>query len=188
MHTRSFFFSSFLLLSFLLLGAGCPRFYQTNPVSETIKPDFEASLYTNTDYGFGFYYPSSMDVKPRPAEEWQTEYLGLSADFFLSVRSSKQSSDDLENLLFFYATKESVDVDQFLEALTSSDPVSIQILETEEIKQGGLILTKVISTTASGMDKIHYLFSQKDRLIILSEFLLQEEQTIPLISTLHLVE
>ena len=188
MSARSLFFFSSFLCSLLMIGAGCPRFYEADTLSQTVKPDFEASLYTNVDYGFGFYYPSSMDVKPRPAEEWETDYLGLPADFFLSVRNNKQSEGERENLLFFYATKESVALDQFLEALTSSDPASIQILETEEYTQGGLTLTKVISTTASGTDKIHYLFWQKDRLIILSDFLLQEENTTPLISTLHLIK
>jgi hypothetical protein len=177
----SFFFIGMIL--FLgLLGSGCPRLSQKDetPSNPATQKDF---TYQDSLYGFIFDYPSGVEMKPRPIEIQDTDYLGIPMKFFASLRDYRQGGESPENIFFFYAANKDLTIDDFTKALIASDPTSITISQTQSFEQGGLSLTKIINTTASGVEKTHYLFWQNGQLIVLSQFLHQTEVADSMIKT-----
>ncbi len=161
-----------------VVGFGCVKDTPT-----VTAPSYEGWIaYENTDYGFALAYPTNLELRTRPAELQDTEYVGLPVKFFASLRDTTRS-EKAENLAYFYAA-EGVTLEAFTTALAASDPGNIVVKETSDLSQGGLSMKKIISTTALGADKVHYLFWKDSTLVIISQFLGEDEAFAPVFETL----
>ncbi|PJA47300.1 hypothetical protein CO172_02210 [Candidatus Uhrbacteria bacterium CG_4_9_14_3_um_filter_36_7] len=180
------FFSLFIVIVFF--GAGCPNFFSQNNKSNMTPYDEQEEMFVYKDptYKFVLEYPSGIEIKPRPSEFHKTDYLGIPVDFFLSIRDYRQGTEAPENIFYVYSADSNLTTDTFINALIASDPSSISILNQELIEQGKLTITKIVSTTASGVEKRHYLFSINQSVIIFSEFLHQQEVADVLIASMQL--
>jgi hypothetical protein len=114
-----------------------------------------------------------MEMKERALDQQDSTYAGLNSKFFASLRDTEREKNPT-TLALFYAIKD-VDYEKFNEALVASDPEFITIKETSDIDQGGILMKKVVSTTAMEVDKTHYLFMGGDSLIVVSVVLNEEE-------------
>ncbi|TAK03339.1 hypothetical protein EPO34_04725 [Patescibacteria group bacterium] len=157
-----------ILSLIVLAGAGC------------FAPSFEGTAYENAEYGFAFNYPSDMEVRTRPDDVRETQYLGLDVDFFATLRDTVKEAKPL-NIAAFYAVPGLTD-DAFAAALTGSG-AGIAVTSRESEKRGGIRMTKVVSTTESGEEKAHYLFDRDGKTIIVSVFLTQGEAFSPILET-----
>lgn len=179
------YFILLFLFVFIFLGIGC-RFVSQEEKNSYLSPFSEGLIYQSENYGFLFDYPKNIEVEERPLFQQQTMYLNIPVQFFLSIKQpSKEISETTENIFYLYVTENIADIQTFQEQLEASDPENIQVLSTEHIEQNGLALTKIISTTALGVEKTHYLFWQENTLIIFSQFLHQEDIGQQIISTLR---
>jgi hypothetical protein len=167
------------LLLVPVLGMGCVGAGQS-PTGETVVTD---NTYKNAQYGFSFAYPTSVEVHVREDSLRPSVYLGLDVDFFASVRDTVREEKPV-NLAYFYDAKD-LTTDAFTTALTASD-ASISVKSTEDVTINAIPLTKIVSTTAVGVDKTHYLFTASDgSTIIVSVFLYEEEYFQPIFDTLR---
>lgn len=152
-----------------LSGAGCAK-----------SPVFEGTAYESAEYAFAFDYPSGMEVRTRPEETRDTEYLGIEVEFFASLRDTVKESKPL-NVAAFYAAP-GLTADAFVEKLVGSGE-GIEVTARAKEKHGRLTMTKVTSTTQSGEEKTHYLFERGDKTVIMSVFLYQAEAFAPVLDT-----
>jgi hypothetical protein len=156
-----------------LVGAGC--------AAPAVKPA-DTTTYANAQYGFAFEYPAkTMDVHVREDAIRKAKYLGLDADFFASVRDTVQDPKNLTTLAYLYAVP-GLTVDAFKAALVKS-ATGITVKETTPHTVNGIQMTKIVSTTASGEDKTHELFTLNGQTIIIDEFLFQEKEFDAVLST-----
>lgn len=140
---------------------------------DQVAVDPSATVYENAQYGFSFAYPSNLEVRQRPDADRQTQYLGVDADFFVSLRDTVKDSKPT-NVAWFYAVP-GMTVDTFTAALVASNASgAVQVKSTEDVTMNGLEMTKVTSTTEMGEDKTHYLVDRDGTLVIVSVFLLEE--------------
>jgi hypothetical protein len=173
----------FLLTLGILVAVGAGCFGQ--PPVEEASPTDGWNTYLNTEYGFGFDHPTNFEVHSRPTEQRPDAYVGLDVSFFASLRDTARG-EKTENVAHFYAAKD-VELEAFTAALTASDPGNITIKETTDIDVGGVAMTKIVSTTALGIDKTHYLYRRVDTLIIISVILSEEEAFAPVLETFRLI-
>ncbi len=170
------------LAAVALVGFGC--FGKIEPAANTTTSAPEDWIaYENTVYGFALSYPTNMELRSRPEEEQTTEYLGLPVKFFASLRDTVRDTKPTP-LASFYAA-EQVTVEQFMTALTASDPEHVSVKETADVTLGSLPAKKVVSTTALGTDKVHYLLLKDTTFIIISQFLNEDEALDPVLATLR---
>lgn len=133
----------------------------------------DTTAYVNEQYGFSFGYPSNIEVRVREEENRETQYLGLDADFFASVRDTVRDKK-ATNIFFLYALPGAT-VDSFTAALAASNPDgTVQVTSVEDVEANGFEAKKVISTTEMGRDKTHYLFEADGALVVASVFLTEE--------------
>jgi hypothetical protein len=123
-----------------------------------------------------------MELKDRAQDQQDSTYANLSGKFFASLREVKREKEPT-TLALFYAFK-GVTPDQFSESLQASDQGNITIKETSEVIKNGLTMKKVISTTAIGLDKTHYLFVYGEDLVVISVVLGEEEVFQPILDTM----
>lgn len=154
---------------FALAGAGCAK-----------APAFEGTAYENAQYGFAFDYPTNMEVRTRPDDVRETQYLGIDVDFFASLRDTVKEAKPL-NVAAFYASP-GLTADMFVSALEASGP-GIKVTSRTVEKRGKLSMTKVASTTEAGDEKAHYLFERGNDTVIVSVFLTQDEAFAPILDT-----
>jgi hypothetical protein len=102
--------------------------------------------------------------------------------FFASLRDTTRSEQP-ENLAYFYAVDAGT-LEVFTTGLEASDPGNITVKEITDVTQGGIQMKKVVSTTALGVDKIHYLFWKDTTLVIISQFLNENEAFAPVFETM----
>jgi len=88
-------------------------------------------------------------------------------------------------MALFYAFK-NVTVEQFTKALQDSDPDNITIRETTDVVQGDISMKKIVSSTAMGVDKTHYLFQNGEDLVVISLILGEDEAFKPIFETITL--
>jgi len=172
-----------LLIALTLTAFGCQKFGGGAP---KIPTPSGWSLFSATDYKFSFAYPENMEVNDRPDAQQDSSYAGLQGKFFASLRDTKRDAQPT-SIALFYAFANS-DFDKFTTSLVASDQGNINLKETTDVTQGGIAMKKVVSTTASGMDKTHYLFMNGDNLIVVSVVLGEEEAFAPEFATLQTVE
>lgn len=165
-----YFLSFFLLASMTLFGFGCAK----SNSSSAIPPLQQGwKTYQNASYGFALDYGPKMQLNDRALEMQASTYLGLPVSFFTALTDAGQGQE-IESVAFFYAMN-SLTKEAFIQALISSDPEYVKVLETTEINQGGLALTKIVSSTANGEKKNHYLYFKDGTTVIISQFLLQDD-------------
>lgn len=174
---KPFFLSVFAVFFLMTAGAGCAM--------PGLKPADEApktAAYENAEYGFALEYPvPQMEVRERPAEEQDTTYVGKPVKFFASLRDLKRE-DKPVSITYFYAF-DGVTFEQFTEALVATDPANVKIVETTDVEKGGLKMKKVVSTTAIGDNKIHYVWTKDAKLIVASQFLNEDAAFGPVLET-----
>ena len=162
--------SFFLLASMVLFGFGCSK---QDSVSTPLQPGWKT--YQNATYGFALDYGPKMAMTDRAVEIQATTYLGLPVTFFTALTDSGQGTgSETESVAFFYAMKD-LTKEAFVQALIGSDPENVKVLETTETNQGGLAFTKIVSSTANGEKKNHYLYFKDATTVIISQFLLQDD-------------
>lgn len=140
------------------------------------------TAYKNIDYNFALAYPENIEINQRAVDKLDSTYAGLSGKFFVSVRDIKRENEAV-TLALFYAFK-NLTIEEFSTALVTSDQGNITIKETTDVIQNGIVMKKIISTTAMGMDKTHYLFTSGDNLIVISIVLGEEEAFKPVFETM----
>jgi len=168
-------------MAVFLVGAGCAdskASLQSSPSS--------AQTYENVDYGFVFDFSKGMEMKPRPQEQQATLFYGLPANFFASLRDlNRPDEKEIVSIAYFYVM-ENVSLDQFTSALTASDPQNVRVLETTDLSSGGLNMKKIVSTTASGINKTNYLFWRETNAIVVSVMLEEEPVFDPILQTFRI--
>lgn len=176
------FFSFFpLVLIVLTLAAfGCQKFGGGSP---KVYVPSGWTTYSDTTYDLAVSYPDTVELHQRSSEIQDSTYAGLDGKFFLSIRDLSREGEGPATLALFYAFK-NVSVDQFSESLQASDQGNITIKETTDVTQGGIAMKKMISTTAMGVDKTHYLFESGDNLIVISIVLGEDETFKPVFGTI----
>jgi|GEM_PF-3256856 len=172
-----------LLIALTLTAFGCQKFGGGVP---KIATPGGWTLFTSSNYNFSLAYPDNMEVNDRSAEQQDSTYAGLQGKFFVSLRDTKREAQPT-SIALFYAFKD-VDYDKFVTSLTASDQSNITIKENIDVTQGGIAMKKIVSTTALGMDKTHYLFQSGDNLIVVSVVLGEEEAFAPEFATLQAAE
>ena len=172
-----------VILTILLTGFGCQKFGGGSP--KVNVPD-GWTTFESVDYNFAVSYPDNMELKERPLDQQDSTYAGLQGKFFLSLRDTVRDGE-ATTLALFYAMKD-VGFEKFNEALVASDQGNITIKETTDITQGGIAMKKIISTTAMGMDKKHYLFMSGENLIVVSIVLGEEEVFGPVFETMVILK
>ncbi|HBR80090.1 MAG: hypothetical protein UX09_C0048G0003 [Candidatus Uhrbacteria bacterium GW2011_GWE2_45_35] len=172
-------FIPIILFVLLFSGFGCQK-------TQSVKVPFGWTNFESVDYNFSLAYPDSMELKERPLDQQDSTYAGLQGKFFLSLRDVEREESST-TLALFYAMKD-VDYKKFEDSLVASDPESITIKESTDINQGGIPMKKVVSTTALGEDKIHYLFTSGENLIVISVVLREEETFGPVFETMQVTE
>ncbi len=153
-------------------GFGCRSF----PLSPSTAPaETEQSTgYQNSQYGFGFDYPKSMDVHNRTDETRATDYLGMNVDFFVSLRDIVMDTKPT-TIAYFYAVTPAITADGFKISLEATNPNgAVKVTNVEDVTVNGIAMKKVTSTTEMKQDKTHYLFDTNGSTIIVSVFLNQE--------------
>lgn len=173
----------FLFIALILTAFGCQKFGGGTP---KIATPSGWSLFTSSNYKISLAYPENMEVNDRAEAQQDSTYAGLQGKFFASLRETKREEQPT-SIALFYAFADS-DFDKFSASLVASDQGSITIKETTDVTQGGLEMKKIVSTTASGMDKTHYLFQSGGSLIVVSVVLGEEEVFAPVFATLQKVE
>ena len=168
-----------LLIALTLTAFGCQKFGGGAP--KVNVPD-GWTTYQNTEYNFAMSYPDNIEFNQRSTDQLDSTYVGMPAKFFLSIRDIKRE-EKATTLALFYSFSD-MSVEKFSEALVASDPGSITIKETTDVTQGGFAMKKIISTTAMGTDKTHYLFESGDNLIVISIVLAEEEAFRPMFETI----
>lgn len=169
---------SLFILGLLFVGFGC----QNNGASKVEVPR-GWTTFESADYDFALSYPDNYEFRSRPIDQQDSSYVGLSGNFFASLRDIKREKDPV-TLAAFYSFK-GINVDDFSAALQVSDPDNITIKETSDLSQGGLAMKKIVNTTAMGVDKTHYLFLRDKNLIVVSVFLSEEENFAPVFATMR---
>ncbi len=164
----------------VVIAIGLAAAYALFRPSAPAPEPFAGETYANEQYGFSFMYPADMEVRVREENVRQTTYLGQDADFFASLRDTVRDAKPT-NIAYLYAVP-GLTPERFKEALTASGP-GIAVTSTEEVKTNGLILTKVVSTTEIGDDKIHYLFDRNGTMIVVSVFIGETEPFAPILQT-----
>jgi len=161
-----------LLIAFAILavaGFGCVS--KQNQEAAVVDPN--ATRYENAQYGFSFAYPSNLEVRQREENIRATPYLGIDADFFISLRDTVRDTKPT-NIAWFYAAP-GLTADAFTAALVASNPNgAVQVKSVEDVTVNGLDMKKVTSTTEMGDDKTHYLFERNGSLVIVSVFLQED--------------
>jgi len=169
-----------LVVCFALFGFGCMR--SSVPLQLT-SVQTGWNTYVNVDYRFSFDYPSGMEMRSRPSEQQATEYMDLPGKFFASLRDVTRE-DQPVSIAYFYAM-DGKTIDQFLEALKASDSQNVLIKETVDMEKGKIQMKKVVSTTALGVDKVHYLFVDGTTLVVISQFMNENVAFEPIIQTVR---
>lgn len=167
-----------LLIALTLTAFGCQKFGGGAP--KVTVPDGWAT-YQNPGYGFAMSYPSNVEAKQRSDDQLDITYVGLPAKFFLSVRDTERE-DSLTVIAQFYSFSD-LSVEKFSEALVASDQGNITIKETADVTQGGIAMKKIVSSTAAGIDKTHYVFKSGNNLIVIGIPLGEDEAFKPLFET-----
>ncbi len=165
----------------VLAGFGCAK-----APAETDGPSADGSWpYINNDYGLQMTLPTGVEVRTREDENRKTEYLGLDADFFASLRNTVRESK-ATNLAYFYAVPK-FSADNFAKALEASNATgAVKAKSIEDVTINGIAMKKITSTTEMGEDKIHYLFDAKDSTIIVSQFIGEEAEFDRIFATITL--
>lgn len=163
----------------VIAGFGCQKFGGGSPKVEI--PDGWMT-YESADYGFSVSYPDNMELRQRPEEVQNSTYAGLQGKFFLSLRDIKREEKPV-TIATFYAFKDT-SVEEFSESLQASDPENITIKEITDVAQGGINTKKMVSTTAVGLDKTHYLFTNNENLIVIGVILQEEAIFAPVFETI----
>jgi len=174
--------SPLLLIALTLTAFGCQKFGGGTP--KITAPD-GWKTFNSIEYSFSIAYPENMEVQDRLADKQDTTYLNLSGKFFASLRDVKRE-DGVSSIALFYSFKD-LSFDKFSEALVASDTTNVSIKETTDVTQGGIAMKKIVSTTALGADKIHYLFKSGDNLIVASVIIGEEEAFAPEFATMQIV-
>lgn len=144
-----------------LTGFGCAA------KTDGPAPLANTQTYTNTQYGFSVMYPENDEIRVREEDVRADKYLGRDVDFFASLRDLKRPKENAPfTLAYVYAAK-GMSVAAFKQALEESGK-DIAVKSTKEVKMNGVKMTKVTSTTDSGVDKIHYLLDRNGTLVIFS--------------------
>lgn len=141
--------------------------------------------YTSDEYNFAFSYGNDFNAKTREEDNRDFEYLGEDVDFFLSFRDVVSDKKPV-SIAFFYALPGG-DLERFETMVNDSDKAG-EVKRTESMDVNGIDVTKVVSSTAAGTDKTHYLFKRGDALIISSVFLNQEDSFEQILETLRSAE
>lgn len=159
-----------------LAGFGCAK----GPVATNESPSAVAN-----DYGIEMTLPDGVEMRAREDKNRATEYLGLEADFFASLRDTVRD-EKATNLAYFYAVSK-ISADDFKAALEASNATgAVKAKSIEDVTVNGIAMKKVTSTTEMGEDKVHYLFDAKDKTIIVSRFIGEETEFEPVFATLTL--
>ncbi|MFA6131893.1 MAG: hypothetical protein WC702_02365 [Patescibacteria group bacterium] len=174
------YFLPLVLIALTLTAFGCQKFGGGSP---KVHVPSGWTTYSDTAYNFAVSYPDTMELRERPSEDQDSTYAGLNGKFFVSIRDISREGEGPATLALFYAFK-NVSVEQFSEALQASDQGNIAIGEITDVTQGGIAMKKMISTTAIGMDKTHYLFQNGEDLIVVSVILGEEEVFKPIFETI----
>lgn len=155
----------------VVLGFGCTS--TITPKAESPAEELSTG-YQNSQYGFGFDYPKSMDVHNRTDETRATDYLGMNVDFFVSLRDVVMDTKPT-TVAYFYAVTPQITSDTFKASLEASSPNgAVKVTNVEDISINNIDMKKITSTTEMDQDKTHYFFQQADSTIIVSVFLNQE--------------
>ncbi len=161
-------------------GFGCTN--AGSDVPAAVDPSW--TVYENGQYGFSFAYPSNMEVRQREEDVRPTQYLGVDADFFISLRDTVRDAKPT-NVAWFYGAS-GLTVKAFEAALVASNANgAVQVKSSEKVTVNGLELTKVVSTTELGTDKVHYLVDRDGTLVIVSVFLAEETAWEPVLRTMR---
>lgn len=171
----------FSLVVLLFSGFGCQKFGGGSP---KIKIPDGWSAYENSEYSFKLGYPSNMEMRDRDVAQQDSTYAGMQGKFFASLRDVKRETKPVSIALFY--AMEDVDLEGFEQSLVASDKDNISIKEVTDVTQGDLALKKVVSSTALGIDKTHYLFWKDNKLVVVSVILDEEEVFDPILATLQM--
>jgi len=146
------------------------------------KAPYLGQTYTNDVYGFAFDYPKEFEIH-RPIEEHRTfDYLGLSVDYFGAVRDLSRSEKP-DTIIAMYAD-ETLSIDDFVKALEASNE-KVKVTSTKRDRIGKIEVTTIASTNEADIEKHHYLFDVDGKTIIFSEYLNEQERTLPIVQTLR---
>jgi hypothetical protein len=169
-----------VLIALVLTAFGCQKF---GGASSKVSIPSGWTTYSDATYDFSMSYPETMEINERPSDKQDSTYAGLSGKFFLSLRDISREDENAATLALFYAFRD-VTVEQFSDSLKASDPDNVTIKETTDLVQGGISMKKIISTTALGFDKTHYLFTRGGNLIVVSVVLGEGETFKPVFETI----
>ena len=168
---KKFFLISLVLV---LLGFGC------NSTVFPSEPAVTMFEYENAQYGFSFSHPDYMEVRERPEEDQDFEYLGIKTKFFLSVRDTVHEEKPYSIALFYSAP--GLTLEQFTRALDDSGS-DVNIVSSEAVTINGVAMTKIISTTTMGEDKEHYLFTKGINMFIISVMIFENDTVTTFLDT-----
>ncbi len=161
-----------------LVGFGCA----SSAPAPTASSD---AHYVNQEFGFTLDHSEAIEIRDREAENRADDYLGLTVDFFASVRNVTREEKPV-SLAFFYAVP-GLSVEEFTSALEASDPngaVKVIAEEDVDVTNGGVAMKKITSTTQMGTDKIHYLWDHDGTTIIASVIIGEGTEFDPILATL----
>lgn len=175
-------FLPLILIALTLTAFGCQKFGGGSP---KVNVPSGWTTYTDTAYNFSVSYPDNLELNQRSGESQDSTYIGLNGKFFLSIRDLGRETEKVATMALFYAFK-NVTVEQFTKALQDSDPDNITIRETTDVVQGDISMKKIVSSTAMGVDKTHYLFQNGEDLIVISLILGEDEAFKPIFETITL--
>lgn len=155
-----------------LVGFGCVG-GESVPV-DGAEATSTGTRYENAQYDFALDYPVNIEARVREEEDRQTKYLGLDADFFLSIRDVDRE-DKATTLAYFYAIP-GLTTDAFTSALTASNAEgAITVKSVEDVEINGVEMKQIVSTTEVGSDKTHYVFDGDGTPVVASVFLEEQE-------------
>lgn len=165
-----------------LVGFGCVG-GESVPTGGAVATSTD-TRYENAQYGFALDYPRNIEARVREEDTRQTKYLGLDADFFLSIRDVDRE-DKATTLAYFYAIP-GMTTDLFTSALTASNAEgAITVKSVEDVEINGVMMKKVVSTTELGSDKTHYLFDGNGTPVVVSVFLEEQEAFEPIFQSIE---
>lgn len=156
----------------------------TNNGPEEVDQEL-SNTYESPDYNFGFAYSNDYNANKRKEENRDFEYLGEDVDFFLSFRDMVSDKKPV-SIAFFYALPGG-DVEQFEQMINDSDKAG-EVTAVNDLDIGDLGVKEVVSSTAAGIDKTHYVFEREGGLIVISVFLNQKEAFQPTLNSLYATE
>ena len=169
------YFASLFLITTLLvgMGVGCKQDRDVPPINPAEQVT-GWNQYENTEFNFAFQYPDEYNLNRKDADQ-RTKYVGQDVRFILSLNDPTQG-EKVENILYVYYFEET-ELATFKETLLASygEEEGIEFVSEEVVNQGGLVITKLVNTTAIDTDKIHYVFEHEGGLLVYSVFLFEAE-------------